>query len=105
MRAERWHWPGRGAQREKEQKKRRCTRPVLVLTHPPLTLAPLFISLDATPAEVAPVDWEHYRKAIKTPGIVDAVQKKVRQQRHVRHRVLRSLRGAPCHARCHAVTL
>jgi hypothetical protein len=35
-------------------------------------------SLEATPAEVAPVDWEHYRKVIKTPGIVDAVQQKVR---------------------------
>lgn len=34
-------------------------------------------SLETTPAQVAPVDWEHYRKVVKTPGVVDAVKHEV----------------------------
>lgn len=57
----------------------------------PLRLLSTRHSLEATPAEVAPVDWAHYRKVIKTPGIVDAVQQKVRSAEELEGRRLFAL--------------
>lgn len=35
-------------------------------------------SLDKFPAAVAPIDWDHFNKAIKSPGFVDDIKKSVR---------------------------